>query len=92
MKDIHGWLADREVFEPKATKLKVDTSRWLFDLKYEVLEGEFLVSDNRTVGGVEEGYFYFIAFSCNLRLPLLNFMEDVLRAYNVTPSQLHPNC
>ena len=57
VRDIHGWLVDREVFEPKATKSKVSPSRQLFSLEYEVSEEGFLVSESRIVGGMEEGYF-----------------------------------
>ena len=92
VKDVYRWLADREAFEPKATKSKVDPSGRLFGLEYEVPKEGFLVSESRTVGDVEEGYFYLASFSCGLRFPLSNFMVEVLRAFNVVPSQLHLNC
>ena len=60
--DVYGWLANREAFEPRATRSKVGPSRQLFDLEYKVPKEEFLVSENRTVDGVEEGYFYLTAF------------------------------
>ena len=44
VKEVHGWLVDREAFEPKATKSKVDISRQLFGLEYKVLKEGFLVS------------------------------------------------
>ena len=57
-----------------------------FGLKYDVPKEGFLVSENKTVDGVDEGYFYLIAFTCGLRFPLPNFMVEVLRVYNVAPS------
>ena len=48
VKDVHGWLANHEVFETMATKLKVDPSRRLFGLEYEVYEEGFLVSEVRS--------------------------------------------
>ena len=92
VKDVHGWLTDRKVFEPKVTKPKVNPSRRLFGLEYEVSKEGFLVSESRTVGGVKKGYFYLVVFACDLRFPLSDFMVEVLKAYNVLPSQLHLNC
>ena len=92
VRDVHGWLVDREAFEPKATRSKVDLSRWLFGLKYEVLEKGFLVNKKRIVDGVEKGYFYPTVFACGLRFSFSNFMVKVLKAYDVMSSQLHPNC
>ena len=89
--DVHGWIANHEVFEPKAIRSKVDHSGRLFDLEYEVSKEGFLVSDSRTVGGAEEKYFYLAAFACSLRFSFLDFKVEVLRAYNVASSQLHPN-
>ena len=89
VKDVHGWLA---AFEPKATKSKVDFLGRLFSFEYKVPEEGFLVSDSRTVGGVEKGCFYLIAFAYGLRFPLSDFIVKVLRVYNVVPSQLHLNC
>ena len=86
VKDVHGWLADREAFDPRVTRSKVNPLRQIFGLKYEVPEERFLVSDSKIVGGVKEGYFFLITFACNLRFPISNFMVEVLRAYNVVPS------
>ena len=86
VKDVHGWLVDREAFEPRATRSKVDPSRRLFGLEYKVSEKGFLVSDSRIVVHVEEGYFYLAAFAWGLRFPFPNFMVEVLKAYNVAPS------
>ena len=81
VKDVHGWLVNREAFEPRATRSKVDLSERLFDLEYEVPEEGFLVSESRTVDGVDEGYFYLVAFASSLRFPLPDFMMEVLRVY-----------
>ena len=85
VKDVHRWLADCKAFEPKATKSKVGPSGRLFDLEYEVLDNGFLVSESMTMDGVEQGYFYLIAFACSLRFPLSDFMVEVLKAYNIAP-------
>ena len=76
VRDVHSWLADREMFEPKATRSKVGLSGWLFDLEYEVLEEGYLVSENKTVDGVKERYFYFVVFAWGLRFPLSDFMVE----------------
>ena len=86
VRDVHGWLADCEAFEFRATTLKVGLLRWLFNLKYEVPKEGFQVSENKTVDGMEEGYFYLVAFTCGLRFPLSNFTMEVLEVYGVTPS------
>ena len=91
VKDVYKWLADHEMFEPRANRSKVDPSRQFFGLEYEVSEEGFLVSDSRIVGGVEEGYFYVVTFTYGFRFPFLNFIMKVLRVYNIAPSQLHPN-
>ena len=57
VRDVNGWLADREEFEAEAIKSKVDPPKQLFDLEYEVLEEGFLLSKSHTEGGVEDGYF-----------------------------------
>ena len=82
VKDVYGWLANRETFESRATKSKVDPLEWLFDLKYKIPRVGFLVSKNRIVDSVEDGYFYFVAFACGLRFPLSDFMVEVLEAYS----------
>ena len=61
MKDVHGWLANREAFEIRAIRLKVSPSGRLFGLEYEIPEEGLLVSDSRIVDGVDEGYFYLVA-------------------------------
>ena len=63
VKDVHRWLANREVFEPKATKSKIGPLGQFFDLEYEVPKKGFLISESRTLGGVEDGYFYLVAFA-----------------------------
>ena len=86
MKDGNGWLVDYEEFEPRATKSKVDPSRWLFDLEYDVpLEG-VQVSQSRTVNGVDEGHFYLVAFDYGLRFPFPNFIVEVLKVYGIALS------
>ena len=55
VKDAHGWVAVREAFEASPTKSKVNPSRWLFNLEYEVLEEGFSVSDSHIEGGMMEG-------------------------------------
>ena len=86
MRDAHGWLADREAFEPSLTKSKFDPSRLLFNLEYEVSEEGFLVSDSHTEGGVTKGYFYLLVSACGLRFPFSNFIVEVLQTYGVAPS------
>ena len=86
VKEVHGWLVDREAFEPKATKSKVNISRQLFGLEYKVPEEGFLVSESRIVGDVEEGYFHLVVFVCGLKFLIPNFMVEVLRAYNIALS------
>ena len=86
VKDVHGWLANREAFEIRAIRLKVSPSGRLFGLEYEIPEEGLLVSDSRIVDGVDEGYFYLVAFAYGLRFPLSDFMVEVLRAYNIAPS------
>ena len=53
--DAHGWLTDREAFEPSPTKSKVDPLGRLFNLEYEVPKEGFLVNDSHIKGGVTEG-------------------------------------
>ena len=89
VKNIHGWLTDRKAFEPRATRSKVDPLRQIFGLEYEIPKEGFLVTNSRTV---DERYFYLVSFTCGLRFPLIGFIVEVLRAYNVAPSQLHSNC
>ena len=84
MRDVNGWLADREEFEPKAMELKVGPLGRLFNLEYEVPEEGFLVSESHTEGGVEEGYFYLVAFDCRLRFPFPDFIVGVLNVYGIT--------
>ena len=78
VRDVNGWLADREEFEPKATKSKVSSFGRLFSLEYEVPKGGFLISESHTEGSVDEGYFYMAAFDCGLRFPFPNFIMGVL--------------
>ena len=44
--------------------------------------GDYLVKSIRSL----------TAFACGLRFPLLDFVMEVLKTYNVAPSQLHSNC
>ena len=86
MKDVNGWLADHEEFEPNAMKSKIDPSRRHFDLEYDVLLKGFQVSESHTICGVEERYFYLFSFDCGLRFPLSNLILGVFRVYDVAPS------
>ena len=55
-------MVDHEKFEPKATKSKVGLLGRFFSLEYVVPLERAQVTKTHTVDGVDEGYFYLIAF------------------------------
>ena len=70
VQDGRGWLANQEVFDLNATKVRVGIVVVLFGLDYDLPSEGAQISKVNEEHSVEEGYFYVVALDCELRFPL----------------------